>query len=186
MSLPQPDIYSNYYIMQSYGGWSPCIQGNNAYGLRPFAGSVLPNCTGFITGYFNEMLDEGYCHWFGSVNGNQLLPLGRSQGLPWGTDPVVGAVIGWDNGGAGHAAIVSEIISSTEIETYESGWNYDTGPCWHIRNRHKVGGVWEYKSGYTWQGYFVYPPGGSLLDDWQKAFPALISWRRRGSKKRWK
>lgn len=186
MSLPQPDIYSNYYIMQSYGGWSPCIQGNNAYGLRPFAGSVLPNCTGFITGYFNEMLNEGYCHWFGSVNGNQLLPLGRSQGLPWGTDPVVGAVIGWDDGGNGHAAIVSEIISSTEIETYESGYNYDTGPCWHIRNRHKVGGVWEYKSGYTWQGYFVYPPGGSLLDDWQKAFPALISKRRRGSKKRWK
>lgn len=48
MPIPQPDIYSNYYIMQSYGGWSPCIQGNNAHGLRPFAGSVLPNCTGFV------------------------------------------------------------------------------------------------------------------------------------------
>lgn len=45
--MPAPDIYSNYYIMTSYGGWSPCIEGNNAHGLRPFAGSVLPNCSGF-------------------------------------------------------------------------------------------------------------------------------------------
>ena len=41
------DIYSNYYIKTTYGGWSPCILGNNAYGLRPFAGSVLPNCVGY-------------------------------------------------------------------------------------------------------------------------------------------
>ena len=41
------DIYSQYYITTAYGGWSPCIEGNNNYGLRPFAGSVLPNCVGY-------------------------------------------------------------------------------------------------------------------------------------------
>lgn len=47
MPAPAPDINSNYYIRYTYGGWSPCIEGNNAHGLRPFAGSVLPNCSGF-------------------------------------------------------------------------------------------------------------------------------------------
>lgn len=41
------DIYGPYYIQTAYGGYSPCIEGNNAHNLRPFAGSVLPNCVGF-------------------------------------------------------------------------------------------------------------------------------------------
>ena len=157
--MPTPDVNSNYYRMQSYGGWNPCIQGNTAHGLLPYAGCVLPNCSGFVTGRFAEKLSLGSCPYFGSYNGNQLLPIGRAQGLPYGIDPVPGSVIGWDDGGYGHAAIVEQVVSSTEILTYESGWNYDTAPEWHIRTRYKVGGTWVYKTGYTWQGYFVYPPG---------------------------
>lgn len=160
-----PDINSNYYIMTSYGGWSPCIQGNDAHGLRPFAGSVLPNCVGFVCGEFNERLGLGACTYFGSVNAVNLYNLGRSQGLQTGTDPVVGAVIVWsDGGGPGHAAVVDSIVSSTEISTHESGWNYDTAPCWHVRNRHKVNGTWYYKEGYDFVG-FVYPPNTPTATD---------------------
>jgi hypothetical protein len=167
-----PDIYSNYYIQTSHGGWSPCIQGNDDHGLRPFSGSVLPNCVGMICGEFNERLNLGACTYFGSTDARNLYALGASQGLATGTDPVVGAVIVWDDGNHGHAAIVDEIVSSTEIVTHESGWNYDTAPCWHVRNRYKVGGVWEYKTGYTFTG-FVYPPGTNTGDETLLAYMAF-------------
>ena len=45
--IPGLDINGPYYIQTAYGGYSPCIEGNNAHNLRPFAGSVLPNCVGY-------------------------------------------------------------------------------------------------------------------------------------------
>lgn len=44
---PSFDINSNYYKTIAEGGWSPCIEGNNTYGLRPYTGCTLPNCVGF-------------------------------------------------------------------------------------------------------------------------------------------
>ena len=60
------DIKSKWYITKKAGGINPCIQGNNKYGLRPFEGSVLPNCIGFATGYLNELLKEKSCHYLGN------------------------------------------------------------------------------------------------------------------------
>ena len=157
--MPTPaDIYSDYYIMTSYGGWSPCIQGNNAYGLRPFAGSVLPNCVGYTVGRFNEMLNEGACTWLASVNANQMLAEAISEGLSSGDDPQVGGVICWDSPTYGHCAVIEEVIDSYTVRTSESGWNYTSPPIVTDNIRTRTGNSWDPPwSGYVYQGIF-YPP----------------------------
>ena len=152
------DIYSNYYIMQSYGGWSPCIQGNNAYGLRPFAGSVLPNCVGYTVGRFNEMLNEGYCRWLGNANARNQFAIAQSQGLLTGNDAVVGGVICWDDGVDGHCAVIEQVIDADTVYTSESGWNYTTAPVVKNYTRYRVNGEWFYRSDHVCQGV-IYPPG---------------------------
>lgn len=152
------DIYGPYYIQASYGGYSPCIEGNNAYGLRPFAGSVLPNCVGFTVGHFNEMLNEGACTWLGNTDAKNQLALAQSQGLNTGDDPVVGGVICWDSADNGHCAVIEQVIDNDTVITSESGSNYTSDPIVTINTRYRVNGAWVYGSGYTYQGV-IYPPG---------------------------
>lgn len=173
------DIYSNYYIQTAYGGWSPCIQGNNTYGLRPFDGSVLPNCVGYTVGWFNEKLNEGSCRWLGNTDAKNQLALAISQGLSTGDDPRVGGVICWDSADNGHCACIESVIDNDTVITTESGWNY-TGPdiiTTHTRMR--VNGAWVYGSGYTYQG-IIYPPR-PIWDPWW-LIPILYLRRKR----RWK
>lgn len=151
------NINSNYYIMTSYGGWSPCIQGNNAHGLRPFAGSVLPNCVGYTTGRFNELLGLNACTYFGNTNAENFYTLGLSQGLSGGTVPVVGGVIVWKTSGTGHCAVIERVIDNDTVYTSESGWGYTTAPV--VKNytrRRGSDGNWGYNG--IFQG-IVYPPG---------------------------
>lgn len=151
------DINSNYYIQTSYGGWSPCIQGNNAHGLRPFPGSVLPNCVGYTVGRFNELMREGSCRWLGNTDAKNQLQLAISQGLSYGDDPVVGGVICWDSAADGHCAVIEQVVDQDTVITSESGWNYTTAPVVKTFTRRRSGGVWVYGSGYTYQG-IIYPP----------------------------
>ena len=166
--MAAPDINSNYYIMQSYGGWSPCIEGNNTYGLLPFAGSVLPNCVGYICGRFNELLHENACTYFGSVNARNLYALGVSQGLSTGNDPVVGGVICFDTDYLGHAVVIESIIDNDTVVVSESGWRYTTGPVVKSYTMYRVNGVWQYQGG-TYQG-IVYPPVSVGTDDYYMLF----------------
>ena len=156
--MPAPDINSNYYIMLSYGGWSPCVEGNNDYGLRPFPGSVIPNCSGFATGRYNERLNLGACTWLGSWNGGDFLYYAQLQGLPCGTDPVVGGAMVWRNSGEGHVAIVEQIISPTEIICSESGWYWTSPPAWDYKTHYYNYGRWHGNPDYIYQGC-IYPPG---------------------------
>lgn len=176
------DIYSNYYIMQSYGGWSPCIQGNNAYGLRPFAGSVLPNCVGYTVGRFNEMLDEGYCRWLGNTDAKNQLALAQSQGLPTGDDPVVGGVICWDSAANGHCAVIEQVVNNDEVICTESGWSYSAPPIVRTYTHYRVNGAWQHIiSGYTYQG-IIYPPGytpGGDPKEWLFAIRYKRRWKRK-------
>ena len=152
------DIHSNYYIMTSYGGWSPCIQGNNAHGLRPFSGSVLPNCSGYATGRFNEKLGLGACTWLGSYSGGEFISVAASQGLGIGWDPVPGAILVWgDPGEEGHVAVVEQVIDNDTIITSESGWNYSVEPVVRQYTRTRgANGRWGYSQ--ECKG-FAYPPG---------------------------
>lgn len=153
-----PDMYSNYYIQISHGGWSPCVEGNNDYGLLPFSGSVLPNCSGWATGRFNEILNLGACTWLGNWNGGDFLYYAQLQGLPCGTDPVVGGAMVWRNSGEGHVAIVEQIISPTEVICSESGWYWTSPPVWDYKTHYYNYGRWHSNPDYIYQGC-IYPPG---------------------------
>ena len=151
------DINSNYYIVTAYGGWSPCIEGNTQYGLQPFPGSVLPNCVGYTVGRFNELMQEGACTWLGNTDAKYQLALAISQGLSYGDDPVVGGVICWDSAQDGHCAVIEEVVGPDDVITSESGWTYETAPIVRTQHRYRVGGEWQFMSGYTYQG-IIYPP----------------------------
>lgn len=173
--MPAPNINSNYYIMQSYGGWSPCVQGNNAHGLRPFAGSVLPNCVGFATGRFNEMMGLGACTYLGSTDAMYFMQFASSQGLATGSVPRVGACMVWDDaaGEGGHVAIVESVVDGDTVTTYESGWNYTTTPIVRSRTRTRNSGAGGWGYGGTFLG-FIYPPqpiGSDIIA------AAMIIWR---------
>ena len=165
------DINSNYYIVTAYGGWSPCIEGNTQHGLQPFPGSVLPNCVGYTVGRFNELMAEGACTWLGSVAAKEMLQLAISQGLSSGDDPVVGGVICWDSDVDGHCAVIEEVVSPDDVITSESGWTYTSAPIVRTQHRYRVGGAWEFMSGYTYQG-IIYPPHavGDDLNGWYLLF----------------
>lgn len=164
------DINSNYYITTAYGGWSPCIQGNNTYGLRPFAGSVLPNCVGYTVGRFNELLHEGACTWLGNTDAKYQLALAISQGLSYGDDPVVGGVICWDSSADGHCQVIEQVIDNDTVIVSESGWNYTSAPIVRTQYTYRVGAAWYYGSGYTYQG-IIYPPHNILtLEEYYMLF----------------
>ena len=149
------NIYSKYYIRKVNGGYSPCIPGNNKYDLRPFDGSVLPNCVGWATGRFNEKLNLGECKYLGNRNAVDFTKFVSLQGLSSGQIPRVGACMVWGHG-EGHVAIVEQVISDTEVITSESGWSYKSQPIVReIRRTKGAGGRWGYNYDFL---MFIYPP----------------------------
>lgn len=171
------NINSNYYIQIAYGGWSPCIEGNNAYGLLPFAGSVLPNCTGYCTGRWNELLQTGDCRWLGSVAGKDLYALALAQGCIPSNVPQVGALMVWDDpNDDGHGAIVEVVYSNDDVEASESGYNYTTGPIVRTYRRQRGNdGLWgETKQDRTFRGFVLLPgtpaPAGTGSEGWYMFF----------------
>lgn len=150
------DFRSKYYIRKSAGGYSPCIEGNGAFGLRPFPGSVLPNCVGFATGRFNEKLELGSCKYLGNRNAKEFTIFAKQQGLEMGPDPAEGACMVWGGSGDGHVAIVEKVIDNDTVQTSESGWSYRTEPIVRQLIRKRGSGSWG-------QSYeflcFIYPPG---------------------------
>ena len=150
------DIKSKYYIRKSAGGYSPCIEGNGAYGLRPFPGSVLPNCVGFATGRFNEKLELGSCKYLGNRNAKEFVIFAQQQGLKMGSDPAEGACMVWGGSREGHVAIVEQVIDNDTVITSESGWSYRAKPIVRELTRKRGSGSWG-------QSYeflcFIYAPG---------------------------
>jgi len=154
------DIRSKYYIRKSAGGLNPCIEGNNAFGLRPFPGSVLPNCVGFATGDFNRRIfgegENAQCKYLGNRNAKEFTIFAKQQGLEMGSDPVEGACMVWGGSGDGHVAIVEAIKDKDTVLTYESGWSYRAEPIVRQLIRKRGSGNWG-------QSYeflcFIYPPG---------------------------
>lgn len=164
------DINSKFFIMRQYGGYSPCIQGNDLYNLRPFTGSVLPNCSGWAVGEFNRLAGEKTCKWLGSWNARDMLKNAKAQGLKTGTAPVVGGLLVWDTDYKGHCAIIEEVKTDSEVIASESGWRYTSGPIVRTYNRKRTGQAWEYPGG-KFLG-IVYPP---MEADTMKTFYAYTS-----------
>lgn len=149
------DIYDKHFITKAYGGSSPCIQGNDAAGLRPFTGSVLPNCVGAATAVFNIKAGEPECKYLGNRNAVDFTKWPALQGLKTGMEPKEGACMVWGHG-QGHVAVVDKVISPTEVETVESGWSYRTTPVLRrIRRKKGDNGRWGYNYEFL---MFIYQP----------------------------
>lgn len=147
---------SPFYITKKFGGLNPCIQGNNRYGLRPFPGSVLPNCEGFTVGYFNEQYGSGSCRYLGNYKYiEDFINAAKKQGLKTGSSPKAGAVLCWGEGSKLHVANVKEVRSSSSIVTIESGWNYTKAPIVRLVERKKGSGNWGHNKKFR---CFIYPP----------------------------
>lgn len=157
--LTRPEAGNKYYITKATGGWSDAIKGKPVDSWC----NTLSNCVGYAYGRFNEIGGYGCCKYLRPVNAENFIQY--ASGLIVGQTPKLGACMVWRKGatlsgsdGAGHVAIVEQIISETEIVTSESGYGSKT-PFWTQR-RKKGTGNWGAGSGYTFLG-FIYNPAVS-------------------------
>lgn len=153
------DLKSKYYVTKKSGGFSPCILGNNSRGQRYAAGSVLPNCVGFVWGWWHEVAGLKAFNFWGKGDARNLYDVLHSQGCQTGMDPAPGAMMIWDSENCGHAAICTEVLPDGSIKTLESGWEFSGDPVQqYIRSGEhwRKGCRWMSKN-YTFKG-FVYHP----------------------------
>ena len=151
------DIKSKYYIEKKHGGFNPCIAGNDKYKLRPFEGSVLPNCTGYACGRMNEKLNSGSCKYLGNYKYiEDLIKDAKKDGLNTGSEPKEGAAICWGSADKYHIAIVEEVTNGSEILISESGWNYTREPIVRNLRKKRGSGNWGNSKKFI---CFIYPPG---------------------------
>lgn len=156
----RPEAGNKYYITKDRGGWSPCVYGNPTDSTS----NVLANCVGYAVGRFNEIGGYGSCKYLKSVNAENMIEAAKAQGLTVGDVPQVGACMVWQRGstlgngdGAGHVAIVEEVISPTKVKTSESGWL--TSPPWYMKTRDKGSkGLWHDNDRYSKFRGFIYNP----------------------------
>ena len=182
--LTRPEAGNKYYITRAAGGWSDAVKGCPT----DKACNVLHNCVGYAVGRFNEIGGYGCCKYLRPVNAENFMQY--KGGLESGLEPRLGACMVWQKGatlkgsdGAGHVAIVEQIISPTEIVTSESGYGASK-PFWTQR-RKKADGNWEQGRGYKFLGFIYNPavPAGTVTTETQTkqyaaAKPATVTERR--------
>lgn len=155
--LTRPTSGNKYYIRKANGGYSNAIKGKPTDSQC----EVLSNCVGYAYGRFNEIGGYGSCKYLAPVNAENFIQYKGSCEV--GQTPKVGACMVWQKGatldgsdGAGHVAIVEQVISDTEVVTSESGWGSSTP--FYTKNRKKgSNGRWGAGSAYKFLG-FIYNP----------------------------
>lgn len=160
--LTRPEPGNKYYITRSAGGYSNAILGNPKY--RDKISNVLPNCVGYAVGRFNEIGGYNYIKWLTPSNAERFIYYAQKQGLEITQKPSLGACMVWASGsiqtgndGAGHVAIVEEILSDTKVRTSESGW-YSATPFWtQVREKGSNGNWGERASSYQFLGFIKNP-----------------------------
>ena len=120
----KPESTNKYYLQKSTG-YNPCILGNRRYLKAIAPKSVLPNCVGYVAGRAGEVSGEKKCALW-DTNAELYWPTAKKKGYETGQSPRPGSVMVWEGigGAAGHAAFVEKVVSSKEVITSESGWNY--------------------------------------------------------------
>jgi len=154
----RPTAGNKYFIRKANGGYSSCIQGSPTDSQC----NVLSNCVGYACGAFNEECDLGYEKYPLNCNAENFIERAIAHGLSVYKTPAVGDIICWQKGatlsgsdGAGHVAIVIEVIDSNTIRTAESGWG-SSNP-WYIVKRSNSNGKWGAGNGYSLRGFIRNP-----------------------------
>ncbi|MBD5128430.1 MAG: CHAP domain-containing protein [Ruminococcaceae bacterium] len=146
--LTAPSAADKHWIKSTKGGLNDCIEING--------GSVLPNCVGYAWGRFYEIIGEKPKL---SKNNAEMWYGNTADGYKRSQIPALGAVICWSKGvvgneadGAGHVAIVEQILSNGDIVTSNSAYG---GSRFYTTTVKKSDG---YNFGaYKFQG-FILPP----------------------------
>lgn len=170
-----PEYGNKYYNKRGTGGYNPCIIGNYPYNSENPTGyfglNVLPNCTGYATGRFAEIIGVPRCQYLGDTDARNYYRLALRQGLKVGKEPKLGACAVWDDGKYGHVGIVEQITNDTTIVISESGW-YSKVPVWWATHR-KGDGNWvegndTWMANYKFIG-FIYNPAVEEGEDMTRA-----------------
>ena len=153
----RPNDGDPYWTTTGYGGYNSQILGNPVN--RAWAGSVLPNCTGYVHGRWMELANQPYDF------PRDILPYGNAStyygnsSAEKGQDPRLGACMVWGRG-AGHVCIVEEIIDNDTVVTSESDYGDEQhgGTVFETRTRHRQWN-WGWYSGYTrpFLGFLYHP-----------------------------
>lgn len=166
--LQIPKSGNSFYNRKASGkGYSNAIQGKGK-DSKPCSGlEVLPNCVGWATSRFAEILNDTSFKYLKPVNAENFIQY-ADKSLKVGKEPKLGACMVFSKGkqgvssdGAGHVAIVEKIVSSTEIVTSESGWQ--SKPFWTQTRKKGKDGNWGQSSSYKFLG-FIYNPAPSCQD----------------------
>lgn len=154
----RPTSGNKYFITKGSGGYSTCIKGKPTDKQC----NVLSNCVGYACGAFNEELSLNYEKYHLNCNAENFIERAIASGLSVISKPVVGSIICWQKGdtlsgsdGAGHVAIVIEVIDSNTIRTAESGYG-SSNPFW-ITTRKNNNGRWGLNNNYKLRGFIVNP-----------------------------
>lgn len=157
------DKYIYLYNNASKGGKSRCIAGKPTDSTC----NVLCNCVGWACGRFNHIYNlltgyNGIKYPNFCVNAENFIEIAKQYGLSTGLTPKAGAIMVWQKGatlnksdGAGHVAVVEQVISSTQVKTSESGYN-----SFAFKNRIRTKGAdgnWGTAGKYHFRG-FIYNP----------------------------
>lgn len=147
--LTQPANTDTHWINTGYGGLNPCILGYPSYGY----GNCLANCVGYAYGRAYEILgyDPHLC-----IN-QAALWYTYNDGYPRSSEPQLGAIACWDDGGSGHVAVVEEVFytggvitSCTVSESIYGGAYFQTATITRSSG-------WYRFTGYAFQGFIILP-----------------------------
>lgn len=154
--LTRPEAGNPYYNTKANGGYSDAVQGKPT----DSGCDALSNCVGYAYGRFNEIGGYGRMKYLRPVNAENFIQ--NAGGLTVSQTPQLGACMVWRKGatlsgsdGAGHVAIVEQVISQTRVITSESGSGVST-PFW-TKTRNRGDGNWGAGAGYTFLGFILNP-----------------------------
>lgn len=148
---------NKYYIRKANGGYNGAVLGKPAIS----GANVLCNCVGYANGRFAEIQGLGYIKYQLVCNAENFISRAKALGLKISKTPTLGGIMVWQKGGtlngydgAGHVAVVEEIINSKKIITSESGWN---AFAFKTVTRVNSNGNWGQASSYKFLGCIVNP-----------------------------
>lgn len=135
------------YVNVHRGGYNNCIVIDSSNGC------TMPNCTGYVHGRVMEMNDLYFDTDLSTLNAKYYYA-NTADGFSRGSEPQLGAVICFDEtNGAGHVAIVEQIVDSDTIITSDSNYGAE---FWVQRTRRRsLGWNWYSGSPLSFQG-FIY------------------------------
>ena len=208
--LTKPEKGNKFYNTIGNGGWSTAIKGSPVdKDCDTYSNCVGHAFARFNEVAYQILGEEGVKKLFKEQGGklkdlksNNRMPLLQplnaenfydvaiSQGIEVSQVPTVGAVMCWQKGktrsytdGAGHVAVVEEVLGPTGVRTSESGWGC-ANPFW-TQIRYKGNGNWGAGSDYRFLGFIKNPAVEDSATDLYPVPTRIIKEGDRGEDVKW-